>query len=199
MDKFTHHQGIAAPLLRNNIDTDAIIPSREMKTVSKLGLSSGLFAQWRYLCEKNRQLNPNFILNQQGYENASILLSGDNFGCGSSREHAVWALKEYGIKCIIAESFGAIFYRNCIANGLLAIVLEASDISRIVNSGETELSIDLANRCVGCGELRFDFTINEGDRHALLEGIDPIAATLQLSKQIKDFALKDKLKRPWLY
>jgi len=110
MDKFTKLTGIAAPLIINNVDTDTIIPSREMKTVSKLGLGEGLFAAWRYSDEKTRKKNPKFVLNRAPFQSASILLSGNNFGCGSSREHAVWALKEFGIKCIIAESFGAIFF-----------------------------------------------------------------------------------------
>ena len=113
MEKFQVHQGVAAPLLRINIDTDAIIPSREMKRVSKHGLGDGLFAAWRYTLPGGREPNPDFILNQSPFDQASILLAGTNFGCGSSREHAVWALVEYGIRAIIAPSFGSIFYNNC--------------------------------------------------------------------------------------
>ena len=119
MQPFAAHCGVAAPLLRSNVDTDAIIPSREMGRVSKRGLSIGLFANWRYADPRARIPNPEFVLNQPAYAGASILLGGDNFGCGSSREHAVWALAEFGIRAILAPSFGAIFQKNCIANGLL--------------------------------------------------------------------------------
>ena len=115
--------GIAAPLLRNNVDTDAIIPSREIKKISKLGLADGLFAEWRYSSVQNRIPDQNFILNKDPFQKSVILLTGENFGCGSSREHAVWALQEWGIKAIIGKSFGSIFYNNCIRNGLLAICL----------------------------------------------------------------------------
>ena len=128
MEPFRQHQGVAAPMLRANIDTDAIIPSREMKRVSKTGLSVGMFADERYLGTGTRELNPDFVLNRPAYAGTSILLAGPNFGCGSSREHAVWALKEYGVRAVIASSFGTIFANNCIRNGLLPLVLEAQAV-----------------------------------------------------------------------
>ncbi len=199
MEKFITHTGIAAPLLRNNIDTDAIIPSREMKTVSKLGLCDGLFAVWRYLDEKARIPNPDFILNQPGYADASILISKRNFGCGSSREHAVWALKEYGFKCIIAESFGAIFYRNCIANGILPIQLSSEKIDQILRHKNNEIDIDLRSQKISFAGESVVFELAGNDRESLLEGLDPISSTLQLSEEINAFRNADQKKRTWLY
>jgi 3-isopropylmalate/(R)-2-methylmalate dehydratase small subunit len=137
MEKFTVLEGIAAPIMRINIDTDVIIPSREMKRVSKEGLSDGMFSNWRYTEPGGREENPDFILNQEPYRQASILLSGDNFGCGSSREHAVWAMAEWGIRCIITPGFGNIFYGNCVLNGILPVVLEndvVEDLARQVEA-----------------------------------------------------------------
>ena len=136
MKAFITHQGIAAPLLRVNIDTDAIIPSREMRRVSKQGLGEGLFAGWRYLDEDpdQRRPRPDFVLNRSEYANASILLSGDNFGCGSSREHAVWALVEYGFRAVIAPSFGSIFYGNAARNGLLPVRLPGESVAALSES-----------------------------------------------------------------
>jgi len=199
MDKFVTHTGVAAPLIRNNIDTDSIIPSSEMKTVSKLGLSEGLFAAWRYSDATNRTLNPDFVLNTTRFKDASILLSGENFGCGSSREHAVWAIKEFGIRCIIAESFGAIFFSNCIANGILPIKLEKSMIRQLIDSHIKELSVDLSLQTITCGQNSYSFDIANNDKHSLLEGIDPITATQRHQSLIDSFAQRDKQLRPWLY
>ncbi len=204
MDKFTQHAGIAAPILRNNIDTDTIIPSREMKTVSKTGLADGLFAPWRYVDANARTPDPTFILNQAGFENASIILAGDNFGCGSSREHAVWALKEYGFKCIIAEGFGSIFFRNCVRNGILPMVLEKQNIAELAEFAEAEpqkniIEIDLEQQLVGAGNIRVRFKSDESDREMLLNGLDPIDVTLKLSEDIAAFQQRDQMHRPWLY
>ena len=128
MEPFKQHTGIAAPLIHLNIDTDAIIPSREIKSVSKKGLENGLFAEWRYLSLNTREENPTFILNQEPYRRASFILTGENFGCGSSREHAVWALYQWGIRAIVAPSFGSIFYSNCIQNGILPVLLKTEKI-----------------------------------------------------------------------
>jgi len=203
--KFTQHQGIAAPIIRNNIDTDSIIPSVEMKRVSKHGLSSGLFAGWRYTDRTVHTPNPEFILNQKPFQGASILLAGKNFGCGSSREHAVWALDEFGIRVIIAPSFGAIFYANCIANGLLPIRLPAEVIARLAgfagkDPGINQLVVDLVRRSVSMpqGEA-FEFDIADSDAEMLLNGWDPIALTLRLESQIESFRKKDELARPWIY
>jgi len=204
MDKFEVHTGIVAPLLRDNIDTDTIIPSREMKTVSKTGLADGLFAAWRYLDEKARTPNSNFLLNHDAYQNMSILLAGNNFGCGSSREHAVWALKEYGVRCIIAESFGSIFFRNCVRNGILAISLERERINAIAQLIEPDprdnpATIDLRQQVIAIGQrFKAEFKVTESDRQALLQGLDPIAATQKLQSKIDAFARHSRKTRPWL-
>lgn len=204
MKKFTIHSGIAAPLLRDNIDTDSIIPSREMKTVSKSGLGIGLFSAWRYLDEKARTLNPDFVLNKPQYQNASILISSNNFGCGSSREHAVWALKDFGIRCIIADSFGSIFARNCLRNGLLPIEL-ISEKKQILLDHLTampevqELTIDLINCSISAGaKLDLPFNIIDSDRNMLLEGLDQIKLTQKHQQKIEQFRQRDRQIRPWV-
>jgi 3-isopropylmalate/(R)-2-methylmalate dehydratase small subunit len=204
MEKFVQHCGVAAPLLRANVDTDAIIPSREMKRVSKRGLSGGLFAGWRYLDTESREPDPSFILNRVGYENVSILLSGNNFGCGSSREHAVWALAEYGIRAIIAPSFGAIFASNCVRNGLLPLVLDGASIERIAawveeNPIEHRPAIDLSSQSVDADGTRYCFEIDPGAKHMLIEGLDAIALTQTRWSQITAFHRARKNLRPWLY
>lgn len=204
MQKFITHKGIAAPLLRNNIDTDAIIPSVEMKRVSKRGLSPGLFAAWRYSDRSNRVPNAEFVLNQSGYQGASILLSGRNFGCGSSREHAVWALDEYGIRAIVAPSFGAIFSTNCIANGLLPARLPEDQIQSLASWVAADpqknlLTIDLQQRCITTSEGQtYTFEILEADAEMLLQGLDPIALTLQLEQVIESFEKTSRVARPWV-
>lgn len=202
MDKFTVHRGVAAPLLRINVDTDAIIPSREMKKVSKTGLGEGLFAGWRYLAPGERTPNPEFVLNQPRFAAASILLAGVNFGCGSSREHAVWALKEYGFRAIVAPSFGAIFYNNCIRNGLLPVELPEAAVQALAEATRdgTPLGIDL-ERCVvepPAGEP-LPFTIQPSLREMLLEGLDPVALTLKQQDRIDAFQARDRAERPWVY
>lgn len=199
MDKFITHRGVMAPLLRDNIDTDTIIPSREMKTVSKSGLGVGLFSAWRYLNEAKRIENPDFALNQAQYRSASILLSGKNFGCGSSREHAVWALKEYGFKCIIAQSYGSIFYRNCIVNGLLPISLKRADIIDLSTFGTAEINIDLNQQTIQVAQRTIAFDFPLGDKTLLLEGMDPISDTLKHKSEIAAFKRQDNKQRPWVY
>jgi 3-isopropylmalate/(R)-2-methylmalate dehydratase small subunit len=184
-------QSKAAQLLRDNVDTDQIIPSREMKSVSKLGLSDGLFAGQRYLTPGGRDKNPDFVLNQAAYQDAKILLSGKNFGCGSSREHAVWALHEYGFRAIIAESFGEIFYNNCIRNGILPIVLKAEEIKTL----PLEITIDLPAQTVN----GFRFKIPAGDKRMLVEGLDAIALTETHAAEIDAFFTRDEQERPWAY
>jgi len=205
VEKFTELTAVAAPLLRINIDTDAIIPSREMKRVSKQGLGDGLFAGWRYTRPGSREENTDFVLNQAPYREAQILLSGLNFGCGSSREHAVWALHEWGIRCIIAPSFGAIFYGNCVLNGILPVTLENSiveDLARQVeaNPPENQITIDLEECVVTAPDSsRYDFDIAPADREMLMEGLDAIAATMKRDDEILAFQARDRLKRPWIY
>lgn len=205
METFTIHQGVTAPLLRINVDTDAIIPSREMKFVAKTGLGQGLFAGWRYSAPDSREPNPDFVLNRPEYAGASVLLSGTNFGCGSSREHAVWALREFGFRAIIAPSFGAIFRTNCIRNGLLPITLPEDVIAGFERAvaedpQQRRLTVDLVRQKVVTpdgGETPFD--IDPLEREMLLEGLDPIALTLKLAPQIDAFQARDRIERPWIY
>lgn len=189
MRPFTIHTGTAAPLIRDNIDTDQIIPSREMKSVSKTGLSDGMFAGQRYL--NDRIENPDFVLNQEIYRGASILLSGKNFGCGSSREHAVWALKEYGFRAIIAESFGEIFYNNCVRNGILCIEMNAD----FIIARHDIVTINLPKQTVD----NASFEIPAGDKTMLVEGLDGIGLTLQHEAEINTYFEQDKTDRPWAY
>ena len=205
MEKFEQHRGIAAPILRGNVDTDAIIPSREMKRVSKQGLGEGLFAGWRYLQQGEREPNPDFILNKPEYTGASILLSGPNFGCGSSREHAVWALAEFGIRAVIAPSFGSIFYSNCIRNGILPVVLDESSLGELAAAAEAEpqsaqIEIDLPKQEVLSPDgIRYGFELDSGHKRMLLEGLDGIALTLQHAADIDAFESEDRAARPWIY
>ncbi len=205
MEKFTTLTAIAIPLLRINVDTDAIIPSREMKRVSKTGLGDGLFAGWRYTEPGSRIENPEFVLNREPYRHGQILLSGDNFGCGSSREHAVWALSEWGIRAIIAPSFGAIFHGNCVRNGILPIVLPDERVTALAasveqNPQDNRLSIDLQRCTVTAGDGRVDdFDITPADREMLMEGLDAIAVTMRRDDEILAFQARDRLRRPWIY
>jgi 3-isopropylmalate/(R)-2-methylmalate dehydratase small subunit len=205
MEKFTTLTAIAAPLLRLNVDTDAIIPSREMKKVSKTGLADGLFAGWRYMTPGSRDENPDFVLNQEPYRRARILLTGANFGCGSSREHAVWALHEWGIRAIIAPSFGAIFQGNCVRNGIVPVVLEndvVEGIARLVapHPAHNLVTVNLETRTVMAPDGgKHAFAIAEADREMLLEGLDPIALTMKRDDEILAFQARDRLRRPWIY
>jgi len=205
MEKFVELTAIAVPMLEINIDTDVIIPSREMKRVSKQGLGEGLFANRRYTMPGGRQENPEFILNQAPYRDAQILLSGSNFGCGSSREHAVWALAEWGIRAIIAPSFGAIFYGNCVRNGILPIVLadeRVKELAEIVaaNPAENRITINLEHCKLVAADGRTDeFDIAPADREMLMQGLDAIAVTMKRDDEILAFQARDRIKRPWVY
>ncbi len=205
MEKFRTLTAIAAPLLRINIDTDAIIPSREMKRVSKDGLSEGLFAGWRYQSPGSREENPAFVLNQSPYRHARILLSGNNFGCGSSREHAVWALHEWGILAVVAPSFGAIFQGNCVRNGIVPVILDNAIVESLARQVEADpgknlVTVDLVECAVVAPDgSRHTFSIPEADREMLLEGLDSIAVTLKRDAEILDFREQDKVRRPWIY
>ena len=196
------HRGVAAPLLRANVDTDAIIPSREMRRVSKKGLGVGLFAHWRYLDVRSRTPDPGFVLNQPAYADATILLGGVNFGCGSSREHAVWALSEFGIKVVVAPSFSPIFRKNCIANGLLPAVLEADAVPSLVRSIEPDpqanlLTVDLIEMRIVSPQGDYRFGIGVADRRRLLEGLDPIAFTEAAVADIDAFEAARFKAHPW--
>jgi 3-isopropylmalate/(R)-2-methylmalate dehydratase small subunit len=199
MQAFKTLTAIAVPLLRDNIDTDAIIPSREIKRVGKLGLAEGLFAGWRYLAG-GREPNPDFILNDAAYAEAEILIGGSNFGCGSSREHAVWALAEYGFRAILAPSFAPIFFDNCLNNGLLAARLPAESIRLIATHAPTPLTLDL-ERCevTGAGFGPLAFSIEPHARARLLDGLDAIDFTLRSSAAIDAFRAADRNRRPWAY
>ncbi|MFV8784203.1 3-isopropylmalate dehydratase small subunit [Microbulbifer sp. SA54] len=204
MKPFICHTGIAAPLLRRNIDTDAIIPSREMKRVSKRGLGEGLFAGWRYTLPGSREPNPAFVLNRPEYQHTSILLAGDNFGCGSSREHAVWALAEYGIRAVIASGFGAIFHTNCIRNGVLPVCLGEDAISALAERVQQDpqnntVTIDLQQCQIRCGDFACTFALDEGARDMLLNGLDPIALTLKQRKLIDSFEQARRTEHAWAF
>lgn len=204
MDPFRSMTAVAVPLLRANVDTDAIIPSREMKSVSKTGLADGLFAGWRYMAIGGREPNREFVLNHPAYIGARILLGGENFGCGSSREHAVWALREYGFRVIIAPSFAPIFYGNCVRNGIVPVTLDVGSIARLADHiaaspAERPLTVDLETCCVSAGGLRFGFSMDDEPREILLEGLDPIALTLKAQKDIERFLARDRAERPWIY
>ena len=205
MEPFEQHTGIAAPLIQLNIDTDAIIPSREIKSVSKKGLEDGLFAEWRYLSLKTRKENPEFILNQEPYRSASFILTGENFGCGSSREHAAWALSQWGIRVIVAPSFGSIFYNNCIQNGILPVVLETEKIRELqtfveLNPAVNQLIVDLRATTITAGSnTKYRFYIESSNQQNLLQGIDAIESTLKLMPSIEAFEKNDNQIRPWVY
>lgn len=207
MTAFSSHKGVCAPLRQDNIDTDQIIPSREMRRVSKKGLGVGLFAGWRYVYDGTQKVgsDPDFVLNDPSYANATILLGGKNFGCGSSREHAVWALRDYGIHVVLAESFGRIFRSNCARNRLLAARLAHDDLSSIErfcarNPQQHVVEVDLTRRRVVLVDgQEFAFEIPEPDREMLLQGLDHIDATLQHTKKIDDFLERDRVNRRWAH
>lgn len=194
--------GVAAPLMQRNVDTDAIIPSREMKRVSREGLGEGLFANWRYTDLATRDEAPDFVLNRARYRKARILISGENFGCGSSREHAVWALADWGIGAVIAPSFGEIFRANCAQNGIVAVVLPEEKVDAIgaeAGRRELRLTVDLgACEVQGFGEQALPFSIKPRDREMILKGLDPIALTLsEHNEAIEAFEQADRTARPW--
>ena len=192
--------GIAAPLnpssLADNVDTDAIIPSREMRTTGRTGLAEGLFAPWRYLNADTREENPDFVLNQTPFRSASIMVAGSNFGCGSSREHAVWALAEWGIRAVIAESFAPIFQGNCIRNFILPVALPRDACEALAGQ---EITIDLAAQTVSAGEQSHSFSIDPEAKQMLAEGLDAIDLTLTQSGAIQDWIGADTASRPWVY
>lgn len=204
MEKFTIITGIAAPFMRRNIDTDAIIPGKELMKLAKSGYGGGLFGQWRYIDGKRKE-NPDFILNKPTYRKAIILLAGANFGCGSSREAAVWALRDFGIRCVLASSFGSIFYYNCFKNSLLPVILPDNQVEELArqveqSDGSGLVIVDLEScRVIAPNGQIFQFTVNKLQREMLLEGLDAIDATLRFEHEINAFQANDKLKRPWIY
>lgn len=204
MEPFTTLTAVAAPLLRDNIDTDAIIPSREMRSVSGDGLADGLFAGWRYLAIGSREPEPGFVLNRPAFAGARILVSGANIGCGSSREHAVWALAQYGFRAVVAPSFNPIFRANCIANGLVPVTLAPDIVSHIGQRLETAdaplMTVDLQQQIVTlAGSGQWSFSLEPEAREGLLLGLDPVGLTMQHQSAILSFREGDKSVRPWIY
>ncbi len=212
MKKFNIHEGIVLPLDRANVDTDAIIPKQFLKSIKRTGFGPNLFDEWRYLDHgepdqdnSSRPLNPGFVLNQPRYEGASILLARDNFGCGSSREHAPWALLDYGFRCIIAPSFADIFFNNCFKNGILPIVLDIEIVdslfSRIEESPGFSMRVDLPeqNIIVLDDQSVIDFDIDGFQKDALLQGLDDIGMTLAKADLIRSYEEKRRNITPWLF
>lgn len=195
MTPFTTLTAIAAPLIRDNIDTDAIIPSREMKSVGKTGLADGLFAGWRYTAIGSREPDPAFILNDPRYAGAQILLAGANVGCGSSREHAAWALAEYGFRAIVAASFNPIFRGNCVRNGIVPVEIDATLID-----ADGPITIDLPRQTLTSASGRdIAFAIDAEAKAMLIGGLDAIDITLTRAAEIARFREADRNRRPWAY
>ena len=201
MEKFTTLTGVAAPLDMINIDTDMVIPKQFLTTIERSGLGRGLFFEMRFDADGNE--NPDFVLNKPPYRDAKILVTGENFGCGSSREHAPWALLDFGITCVIAPSFADIFYNNCFKNGILPIKLPPEDVEKLLDDAErganATLTIDLENQTIqgpDGGTLHFD--IEEFRKHCLLNGLDDIALTMEHADKIDSFEEGHKTAQPWL-
>jgi 3-isopropylmalate/(R)-2-methylmalate dehydratase small subunit len=212
MQPFRSLTGMVAPLDRANVDTDAIIPKQFLKSIARSGFGANLFDAWRYLDRgepgtdaARRPLNPDFVLNQSRYQGAQILLARRNFGCGSSREHAPWALLDYGFRALIAPSFADIFFNNCLKNGLLPIVLSRHEVDRLFHETAAfpgfRLTIDLAQQTVATtdGNAVFAFEIEPFRKHCLLNGLDEIGLTLTHADQIRTFEAKHKTDQPWLF
>jgi 3-isopropylmalate/(R)-2-methylmalate dehydratase small subunit len=200
MEKFVKLTGVAAPLPVVNVDTDMIIPKDYLKTIKRTGLGQGLFAEARYKDDGSE--NPDFVLNKPAYRNAQILVAGDNFGCGSSREHAPWALLDFGIRCVISTSFADIFYNNCFKNGILPIVVSPEDLDKLMddaNRGSNAvLSVDLESQEItGPDGGRIKFDIDAFKRHCLLNGLDDIGLTLEKAASIAAFEKTNAQTHPW--
>ena len=211
MEKFTTLQALVVPLDRPNVDTDAIIPKQFLKSIRRTGFGPNLFDEWRYLDHgepdqdnRGRPLNPDFALNQPRYQGAHILLGRENFGCGSSREHAVWALEDYGFRVVIAPSFADIFFSNCFKNGVLPIVLDAAKIDKLFAAVEGtpgyELTVDLQAQTVTTPEGEVSsFDVDPFRKHCLLEGLDDIGLTLQHADAIRAYEERRRGEAPWLF
>ncbi|MES9853198.1 MAG: 3-isopropylmalate dehydratase small subunit [Candidatus Thiodiazotropha sp. L084R] len=211
MDKFETFTGIVCPLDRSNVDTDAIIPKQFLKSIKRSGFGPNLFDEWRYLDQgepgmdnSNRPLNPDFVLNDPCYQGAQLLLARENFGCGSSREHAPWALEDYGFKVIIAPSYADIFFNNCFKNGILPVVLDEKKVNDLFAQATFEqalsLTVDLQAQelVIGDGE-RITFEVDPFRKHCLLNGLDDIGLTLQHVDLIKAYEARRKSEAPWLF
>ncbi|MEM7237573.1 MAG: 3-isopropylmalate dehydratase small subunit [Pseudomonadota bacterium] len=201
MEKFKTLTGVAAPMPLINIDTDMIIPKRFLKTIQRSGLGVSLFDEQRYLDDGSE--NPDFVLNKPAYRETKVLVAGDNFGCGSSREHAPWAIADFGIRCVISTSFADIFFNNCFKNGILPIVLPQEDVDKLMSDAErganATVTVDLENQTISGpdgGEISFD--VDPFRKHCLLNGLDDIGLTLKKEDSISNFETKHKASQPWL-
>ncbi len=202
MEPFKIHTGIAAPLDRVNVDTDAIIPKQFLRKIDKKGFGKHLFHEWRYSDYEGTQENPDFVLNQGPYRNATVLLARDNFGCGSSREHAPWALADFGFKVIIAPSFADIFYNNCVKNGILLVQLKTKEVDELFHfvgkNKKAAITADLPSQIVVAGGKKYTFAVNSFNKECLLNGLDSIGWTMQFNDKIAAFEGKIQSERPWL-
>ena len=212
IEKFTRLEGLVAPLDRANVDTDAIIPKQFLKSIKRSGFGVNLFDAWRYtdqgepgMDNSKRKLNPDFVLNEPRYKGANVLVARKNFGCGSSREHAPWALGDYGFRALIAPSYADIFYNNCFKNGLLPIVLPETEVDRLFHDVAAfpgfRVIVDLAAQTVSYpdGSQVFVFEVDAFRKHCLLNGLDDIGLTLQHVDEIKAFESKRRIEQPWLF
>ena len=201
MEKFKKLSGVAAPFDMINIDTDKILPKQFLKTIKRTGLGTNLFTEMRYL--ENGSENPEFILNKSAYRNSQIIVAGDNFGCGSSREHAPWALLDFGIKCIISTSFADIFFNNCFKNGILPIVVSKEELDQLMSDAENGsnsiLDVDLESQQIGRpnGE-KISFEVDEFRKHCLLNGLDEIGLTMEKQSKIDTFEKQHQHNQPWV-
>jgi len=211
MQAFTQLNGLVVPLDRANVDTDAIIPKQFLKSIKRSGFGPNAFDEWRYLDHgepgmdnSKRKINPDFVLNQARYQGGSVLLARENFGCGSSREHAPWALEDYGFRAIIAPSFADIFFNNCFKNGMLPIVLSADDVDALFKETESaegyKLNIDLSTQTITTPSGKtYTFEVDAFRKHCLLNGLDDIGLTMQHQDSIKAFETKHRAAQPWLF
>jgi len=211
MQAFTQLNGLVVPLDRSNVDTDAIIPKQFLKSIKRSGFGPNAFDEWRYLDHgepgmdnSKRKINPDFVLNQARYQGGSVLLARENFGCGSSREHAPWALEDYGFRAIIAPSFADIFFNNCFKNGMLPIVLSADDVDALFKETESaegyKLNIDLSTQTITTPSGKtYKFEVDAFRKHCLLNGLDDIGLTMQHQDSIKAFETKHRAAQPWLF
>ncbi|MFZ0488390.1 MAG: 3-isopropylmalate dehydratase small subunit [Arenicellales bacterium] len=211
MHPFETFEGLVVPIDRANVDTDQIIPKQYLKSIKRTGFGVNLFDDWRYLDpgepgqdHSKRRLNPDCVMNQPRYEGAQILLARENFGCGSSREHAPWAMGDYGIRALIAPSFADIFYNNCLKNGLLPVVLPKEDVDKLLHECQAKpgyrLTVDLEKQTVTGGDGRsHSFDIDPESKHRLVKGLDDIALTLEMAQRIREYEQQARKRSPWLF
>ena len=199
MQKFTILSAIAAPLPMVNVDTDMIIPKQFLKTIERTGLGKYLFNDLRFTPDGKEK--PEFVLNKDAYRKAEILVAGENFGCGSSREHAPWALLDFGIRAVISSSYADIFYNNCFKNGILPVVLPKAQVDEIMAQAQEgrDITVDLENKRVVCSNKTYAFEVDDFRRHCLLNGLDDIGLTLEKKSAIDQFETAQRTEKPWLY